>query len=408
MRRCPESSPTKPRKSCSPSEEAQRRAASVQAAILNALPAHVALLDPAGAIVAVNEAWRRVATSNALLGTQFAIGTNYLHACECASGECSDEARAAAVGIREVLHGDAASFNIEYACRSPAGQRWYLLTVTPVGANREGAVVMHVDVTERREAEEELQQRKRAEEALRESEERFSGAFAHAPIGVALVSPEGQWLKVNRALCDLVGYSEAELLTRTFQDITHPDDLEIDLENVRRMIAGEILSYQMEKRYVHARGHLVTVLLNVSLVRDARDEPRYFIAQMQDITSRKETDLERSRTETALRESNEKFHLLADNITDAFWIRSPDMRTLYYVSPAFERIWGRPPASLYSIRTCGPTTRTRKTGNGCWPSSPGSGPICRAWTSSTGSCGPMARSAGSGPGGFRSVMPKTN
>ena len=76
---------------------------------------------------------------------------------------------------------------------------------------------------------------------------------------MALVSPDGRWLRVNRALCDLVGYSEAELLARTFQDITHPEDLESDLENVRRMIAGETRSYQMEKRYVHAGGHLVTV-----------------------------------------------------------------------------------------------------------------------------------------------------
>ena len=183
--------------------------------------------------------------------------------------------------------------------------------------------------------------RKRAEEALRESEERFSGAFEHAPIGVALVSPDGRWLKVNRALCDLVGYSEAELLARTFQDITHPEDLEVDLENVRRMIAGDIRSYQMEKRYVHARGHLVTVLLNVSLVRDGQGQPRYFISQIQDITERKQT-------ENALRESNEKFHLLADNITDAFWIRSPDMREVHYISPAFERIWGRSAESLYA------------------------------------------------------------
>jgi two-component system sensor histidine kinase/response regulator len=182
---------------------------------------------------------------------------------------------------------------------------------------------------------------RQAGEALRESEERFSGAFEHASIGVALVSPEGRWLKVNRALCDLVGYSEAELLTRTFQDITHPEDLETDLENVRRMIAGEILSYQMEKRYVHARGHLVAVLLNVSLVRDGQGQPRYFISQIQDITERKQT-------ENALRESNEKFHQLADNITDAFWIRSPDMREVHYISPAFERIWGRSAESLYA------------------------------------------------------------
>jgi len=185
-------------------------------------------------------------------------------------------------------------------------------------------------------------------EALQESEERFSGAFAHAPIGLALVSPDGRWLKVNRALCDLVGYSEAELLTRTFQDITHPDDLEIDLENVRRMIAGDIRTYQMEKRYIHARGHLVSVLLTVSLVRNGQDQPRYFISQIQDITSRKEADVARQQSEKALRESNEQFQLLADNITDAFWIRSPDMRELHYISPAFERIWGRSAASLYA------------------------------------------------------------
>jgi PAS domain S-box-containing protein len=104
---------------------------------------------------------------------------------------------------------------------------------------------------------------------------------------MALVSPDGHWLKVNRALCDLVGYPETELLVRTFQDITHPEDLAADLENVRRMITGEIRTYQMEKRYVHARGHLVTVLLNVSLVRDGQGQPRYFISQIQDITERK-------------------------------------------------------------------------------------------------------------------------
>ncbi|HEX3855695.1 MAG TPA: response regulator [Verrucomicrobiae bacterium] len=130
-------------------------------------------------------------------------------------------------------------------------------------------------------------ERKKTEEILRESEERFSGAFQYAPIGVALVSPDGHWLKVNRALCALVGYSEAELLTRTFQDITYSEDLEADLENVRRLLAGEIQSYQMEKRYVHARGQLVTVLLNVSFVRDGQGRPRYFISQIQDITERK-------------------------------------------------------------------------------------------------------------------------
>src|SRR6202044_1081078 len=70
-----------------------------------------------------------------------------------------------------------------------------------------------------------ITERRRAEETLRISEDLFAGAFEHAPIGLALTSPDGRWLKVNRALCDLVGYSESELLARTFRDITHPDDI---------------------------------------------------------------------------------------------------------------------------------------------------------------------------------------
>jgi PAS domain S-box-containing protein len=158
-------------------------------------------------------------------------------------------------------------------------------------------------LAERKQIEEALQQqvteRERIDEVMRESEERFSSAFEEAPIGIALVSPEGRWLRVNRALCDLVGYSEAELLTRSFQDITYPEDLEADLENVRRMIAGEIRSYQMEKRYVHHRGHLVLVSLNVSLVRDGQGRPRYFISQIQDITARKQVEFELLRAKEA-------------------------------------------------------------------------------------------------------------
>ena len=131
---------------------------------------------------------------------------------------------------------------------------------------------------------------------LEESEQRFSEAFEHAPIGIALVLPDGKWFKVNRAMCDLVGYSEAELLDGTFQDITHPEDLDIDLEVVRRMIDGEIRSYQMEKRYIHADGHFVPVFLNVSLARDSHGQPLYFIAHVQDITARKQAE-ERRRAE---------------------------------------------------------------------------------------------------------------
>src|SRR5215217_4842595 len=126
--------------------------------------------------------------------------------------------------------------------------------------------------------------------ALRESEERFRSAYDYAAIGMALVGLDGGWLQANRALCDFTGYTEQELLTTTFQAITHPDDLAIDLSNVRALVAGDILSYQMEKRYFHKNGATIWALLSVSLVRDAEGQPRYFISQIQDITERKQTD----------------------------------------------------------------------------------------------------------------------
>lgn len=137
-----------------------------------------------------------------------------------------------------------------------------------------------------------LTDRRRAEEALRESEERFRGAFDSAPIGMALVSPEGRWLKVNRATCDIVGYAEEEMLRTTFQAITHPEDLESNLGFVRRVLAGEIPSYQMEKRYFHKTGRVVSVLLSVSLIRDSSGTPLYFVSQIEDITERKRAQAE--------------------------------------------------------------------------------------------------------------------
>jgi PAS domain S-box-containing protein len=125
--------------------------------------------------------------------------------------------------------------------------------------------------------------------AVRLSEERFSSAFEHAPIGMALVSLEGRWLKVNQALCDFVGYMPGELAEKSFQDLTHPEDLEADLTHVRELLEGKINSYHMEKRYFHKRGHIVWVNLGVSLARNRENEPLYFISQIQDITESRET-----------------------------------------------------------------------------------------------------------------------
>lgn len=127
--------------------------------------------------------------------------------------------------------------------------------------------------------------------ALRDAEERFRSSFDDAPIGMALVSLEGRWTKVNTALCQITGYSAERLVELSFADITHPHDLQADLEYVRQMLAGERETYELQKRYLHAEGHIVWGQVNVSLVRDGAGAPMYFIRQTQDITERK--DLER-------------------------------------------------------------------------------------------------------------------
>ena len=141
-------------------------------------------------------------------------------------------------------------------------------------------------------------------EKLRESEERFRSAFEYAAIGKAIVSPEGEFLKVNPALCEILGYEESELLQKTFQDLTYPDDLDTDLKFVQQILNGEIRTYQMKKRYIHSTGHLVWVLLSVSLVRDDAEKPLYFISQIQNISQQQAAVSDRQQTEQALQQLN--------------------------------------------------------------------------------------------------------
>src|SRR3954471_11977022 len=125
---------------------------------------------------------------------------------------------------------------------------------------------------------------------LGEAEELFRRAFDDSQVGMALVSPGGRFQRVNRALCELTGYPEHELLGRTFSEITHPDDVDADLEALRELLEGERYGYRTEKRYVHAEGHSVWVSLNVSPVYDVDGPITYLISQIEDISDRKESE----------------------------------------------------------------------------------------------------------------------
>ncbi|WP_442588788.1 PAS domain S-box protein [Pedobacter sp. AW31-3R] len=123
--------------------------------------------------------------------------------------------------------------------------------------------------------------------ALEEKEERFRQAFDYAPIGIALVSYSGHWIRVNNSLRSMLGYEEEEFMNKTFLDFTHPDDLEPDLSYMNQLLRNEINSYTVEKRYFHKNGQVIWGVLSVTLVRNHLGDPLYFISQIKNITDRK-------------------------------------------------------------------------------------------------------------------------
>ena len=147
-----------------------------------------------------------------------------------------------------------------------------------------------------------ITEQKQAERVLHATEKRFRGTFENAAVGIAHVSPTGQWLRVNERICQITQYEREELLTKTFQDITYPEDLDADVAHVKRLLVGKADSYTMEKRYLRKDGSLVWVNLTVSGVRTAEGAIEFFIAVVEDISERK-------RAEEELQASQERTHL---------------------------------------------------------------------------------------------------
>ncbi|HET7480427.1 MAG TPA: PAS domain S-box protein [Rubrobacteraceae bacterium] len=185
---------------------------------------------------------------------------------------------------------------------------------------------------------EEITERKESEEALRESEEKFRSAFDSASIGMALVGLDGRWLKVNPSLCEILGYPEDALLEMAFQDITHPDDLDCNLEQQDRLISGEVRSIRLEKRYIHRLGHVVWALLDASIVRDASGEQIYHIVQVQDIT-RSKKDREQ------LQRLSRQNELILKSAGEGIYGLDPRER-MTFVNPTASRMLGYEPDEL--------------------------------------------------------------
>ena len=199
------------------------------------------------------------------------------------------EATAAVAG--SLFENDSQTVSFENRYRAKDGSyRWLLWTARSSQADQRLYATAH-DITDR----------KRAEEAGAASEKRFRSAFENALTGMALTAPDGRLLEVNDVLCTMLGRSEQALLSGSFRDVTHPDDVDRDVERMQRVLRGESPGSRWEKRYIHADGHVVWVDLSTSLVRDGTGDPLYFSAQMLDISDRKRSEEENARKELMLR-----------------------------------------------------------------------------------------------------------
>ena len=176
-------------------------------------------------------------------------------------------------------------------------------------------------------------ERKGVEGKLRESEERFRATFEQAAVGIGHTAPDGRWLRVNTKLCEIVGYSREELLGLTFKEITHPDDLDKDLANARRLLAGETEAYCTEKRYVRKGGSIVWVDLTVSMMREPSGEPRYFIAVIEDISERK-------RTEVALRQNEKLYRTVVEQAAENIFLIDVETKRILDANDTLHRSLG--------------------------------------------------------------------
>ena len=217
--------------------------------------------------------------------------------------------------IAQARTGSAAHF--QGHCPTARGvPKWWDVAVSLVADEGEGGHLVSVSreisegrLTAEREAQTEL----------------FENAFRYAAIGKALVSLDGRFLKINAAFCELLGYAERQMLDMDFQTITHPDDLQTDLDLLHRLLAGEIRSYQMEKRYRRSDGTIVWVRLSVSMVRDRDGRPKHFISQVQDLT--------------AAQEAQSRYRLMAENVTDVI-LTTTRSGVITFITPSCRRITG--------------------------------------------------------------------
>ena len=297
-----------------------------QAAVLNALPAHIALLDTRGVIVSVNEAWRQFADANAFRAPGHGLGVNYLDVCDRARGRDTSVATEVGAGIHSVLSGGVDNFSTEYRCDSPTQERWFLLTVTPLpGDPPKGAVVMHLNITERKKAVQALEAM-----ALRTElrERMLSTMLSSIDDFTYIYDRGGRFLFANQALLDLWGLTLAEVVGKNFVDLGYPAALAEKLGRQVRKVFETRGTVADQTSYVSTTGveGCYEYIFSPAFAADGSVE--FVVGSTRDITQRKHDELEAARANQDLKRQQAELRVLFDLMPAMVWFKDTENNIL--------------------------------------------------------------------------------
>ena len=286
-------------------------------AVLNSLPANIAVLKADGTIQAINDAWKRFAKSN---GDPPACvvenGADYLEVCRRAATAGSADAQKALAGIEDVLAGRRATFEMHYPCHSPAAKRWFQMVVTPLaGVVSGGAVVAHMDITER----------KRARDAVHEALQQLQLITDNMPAGVTRCSRDLRCLWISRSYAAWLGRTPEEIAGRPIRDVIGQERFETIRPHMEKALSGERGEFETQVNYAGTGArwfHTVYVP-----TRDQDDKVDGWIGVVADVTDRHEA-------EERLRESEERFRNMADTAPVLIWVSGPDKLCTF-----FNKVW---------------------------------------------------------------------
>jgi diguanylate cyclase (GGDEF)-like protein/PAS domain S-box-containing protein len=307
-------------------EQLRQAEASRQAAILNALPASIAMLDQRGMIVAVNGAWGRFGLTNAAPGPGHAKGLNYLEVCDQARGAHCDEAGAAAAGIRAVLDGKAGDFSLDYPCHSPTEQRWFQMTVSPLpGEPPAGAVVMHLDITVQ----------KLAHEKQRETAQLLDNIVENIPSAVQVKSVrDGFRIRMwNKAAELMYGVPRLDAIGRNVHDLWPAADAD-RMQAADQDVTGTGRAQDFPDRLAQTRhrGDIRVHMRKVALY-DEHGKATHLLVVADDRT-------EQLAAEARLRESESRFRSLTMLSSDWFWEQDEEHRFVRFSGGEGVMGWG--------------------------------------------------------------------